>query len=111
MASLESPRHDANLEDVAGTVLFQMCPGVSMDLLGQHPSPPHQHRQLHSLHPNGTAHSRKTSATGTTPRKMTLTGIGSLAVHHQLELVQHLITQLEVKKVNNLVQLSKKLCL
>ena len=99
VATLELRRHNARRVDAAGTVLLQMFLGVSMGLLGRHPSPLHQLRQLHSLHPNGTAHLRRTSATGTTPRKTILTGIGSLAIHHQLELVQLLITQLVVKKV------------
>lgn len=100
VATMESRQHNASLEDVAGTALLLMFLGVSMDLLGRHPSPPLQHRQLRSLHPNGTAHLRQTSATGTTLRKMTSIGLDRLVVHHQLGLAHHLITQLEVQKVN-----------
>lgn len=38
---------------------------------------------------------------------MTLIGIGSLVIHHQVGQVHHLTTQLEVKKVNTLIRLSK----
>lgn len=107
VALLESLLFSASLVDVVGTVLFLMSLGASMDLPGQHPSPLHQLRQLHSLQPNGTARLSKTFATGTTPRKMTLTGLGSLAVHHQLGPVHRLTTQLEVRKVNTLIRLSK----
>lgn len=107
MATLESHQFGANLVDVVGTILFLMFLGASMDLLDQHPSPQRQLRQLHSLHPNGTARLRKTFATGTTPMKMTLTGLGSLGVHRQLGPVQHLTIQLEVRKVNTLIRLSK----
>ena len=107
VASLESLLFSASLVDVVGTVLFQMCLGASLDLLGQHPSPPHQLRQLHSLQPNGTAHLSKAFATGTTPRKNNLIGLGGLAVHHQLRPVHHLTTQQEVRKVNTLIRLSK----
>lgn len=107
MASSESLLFSASLVDVVGTILFLMSLGASMDLLGQHPSPPHQLRQLHCLQPNGTAHLSKTFATGTTPRKMTLIGIGSLVIHHQVGPVHPLTTQLEVKKVNTLIRLSK----
>lgn len=99
VASLESHRFSVSLVDVVGTVLFLMSLGASMDLLGQPPSLPHRLRQQQSLQLNGTALLSKTFATGTTPRKMTLTGIGSLAVHHQLGRVQRLTTQLEARKV------------
>lgn len=99
VASLESHRFSVSLVDVVGTVLFLMSLGASMDLLGQPPSLPPRLRQLQSLQPNGTALLSKTFATGTTPRKMTLTGLGSLVVHHQLGRVQRLTTQLEARKV------------
>ena len=100
MATLESRQLSASLAVVAGIALFRTFPGASTDPASQHLSPPPQPHPQRCHHPNGTAISSKTSATGTTLRRTTSTGGDSPVVHLLLEPVQQRITQLEVKKVS-----------
>ena len=100
MATLESRQLSASLAVAAGIALFRTFPGASTDPAGQHLSPPPQPHPQRCHHPNGTAISSKTSATGTTLRRTTSTGGDSPVVHLLLEPVQQRITQPEVKKVS-----------
>ena len=91
--------HSASHVGVAGTIQFQMFLFASTVLRDQLLSLPHHPLQLPCHHLSGTAHLRLDFVTGTTQKRMTLTGIDSLVAPHRLGLVPLQITRQEVRKV------------